>query len=182
MKIKIRYENHLTTIDVPEEDFTVMVQTDFDERRAVSDDPDAVQPRSRQEIVEEQFNKPDYNGWHRHWRHTDEDARPARLDHKADSLPADIEAEPEPHHFTLDEFPDMTLPVEMELCDSYRDQCALLRRKLKPDYAEMLIAIHLDGYSINDYVARIGDDPNNVSHRLKRAEKKLRDILKKRPI
>ena len=44
------------------------------------------------------------------------------------------------------------------------------------------IAIHLDGYSINDYAARIGDDPNNISHRLKRAEKKLREILKKRPI
>ncbi len=53
---------------------------------------------------------------------------------------------------------------------------------MKADYAEMLIAIHLDGCSVNDYAARIGNSANNVSHRLKRAEKKLKEILEKRPI
>jgi DNA-directed RNA polymerase specialized sigma24 family protein len=57
----------------------------------------------------------------------------------------------------------------------------MLRRALKPDYADMIIAVHLDGLSLIEYAAMIGDKPNNVSHRLQRAEKKLKEILKKRP-
>ena len=177
MKITICYDDRKTTIDIPEEDFTLMIQTDYEERRAAADDPASVQPRSPQEIIEDQFNKPDYNKWRRYWRHTDENARPPRLDHKTVGFSDDLEGEDEPHHFTIDEFPDMALPLEMDRQESYREQCAMLRRRLKPDYAEMIIAIHLDGTSINDYAARIGDHPNNVSHRLKREDKKLMKIL-----
>ena len=57
----------------------------------------------------------------------------------------------------------------------------MLRRVLKPDYADMIIAVHLDGLSLIEYAAMIGDKPNNGSHRLQRAEKKLKEILEKRP-
>lgn len=59
MKIRVRYDNQLTDIDVPEEDFTLMIQTDYDQRRAVADDPSTIRPRSPQEIIEERFNRPD---------------------------------------------------------------------------------------------------------------------------
>lgn len=181
MKIRIRYDNQVTTIDVPEEDFTVMVQADYDERKAAATDPASVKPRTPQEIVEERFNRPDYNNWHRHWRHTDDNARPARIDHKKGFLGVrDFDGE-EMHRYTVEDFPDTALPRKQERRDSYAEQCAMLRRALKPDYAEMIIAIHLDGLSLIDYAARIGDKPNNVSHRLQRAEKKLREILRKRP-
>ena len=53
MKIRVRYEDQVTTIDVPDEDFTVMVQLDYQERLAGADDPSSVTPRSPQEIMDE---------------------------------------------------------------------------------------------------------------------------------
>ena len=58
---------------------------------------------------------------------------------------------------------------------------AKIRAALKLDYAEMIIAIHLDGMSCIEYAASIGQKPNTVNHRLQRAEKKLREIFEKRP-
>lgn len=46
----------------------------------------------------------------------------------------------------------------------------------------MMIAIILDGYSVNEYARKIGDHPNNVSKRYNRAKKKLEKIYDKRPI
>ena len=42
--------------------------------------------------------------------------------------------------------------------------------------------IRLDGESIREYAARIGADENNISQKLKRAEKKLRESYKDRQI
>ena len=53
MKIRVRYDNQITCIDVSEEDFTLMIQADYDERRAAADDPSTVQPRSPQAVLEE---------------------------------------------------------------------------------------------------------------------------------
>ena len=184
MKIRVRYDNQITCIDVPEEEFTLMIQADYDERRAAADDPSTIKPRSPQEIIEERFNRPDYNNWHRHWRHTDDDAIPRRLDHKVGFIgdhPDDAGNHGERSHFDVDAFPDTAGQYAGEQRDSYQEQCEMLRRVLKPDYADMIIAVHLDGLSLIEYAAMIGDKPNNVSHRLQRAEKKLKEILKKRP-
>jgi DNA-directed RNA polymerase specialized sigma24 family protein len=74
--------------------------------------------------------------------------------------------------FTVDE-ENRNVQYEYEAC------CEKLRTILKPDQAEMIIAIHLDGMTVQEYAAKIGDKSNNVSHRLKRTEKKLREILTK---
>ena len=182
MKIRIRYDNHVTTLDVPEEDFTIMIQADCAERRAAAEDPASVGPRTPQEIMDEEFNRPDYNNWHRHWRHVDDAAVPQRLDHLRGYLPVRDYAGDEMHHYTIEDFPETSRLPEAEKRESYRETCATLRRVLKPSYAETLIAIHLDGLSLIEYAARIGDSPNNVSHRLKRAEKKLKGILKNCPL
>ncbi len=184
MKIRIRFDNQITSFDVPEEDFSLMIQADYDERCAAADDPSSISPRTPQEIIEEFFNRPDYNSWHRHWRHTDDDAIPRRLDHKVGFIgdhPDGTRLHGERTHFDIDAFPDTAGQLAADQRDSYQEQCAMLRRMLKPDYAEMIIAIHLDGLSLIEYAAMIGDKPNNVSHRLQRAEKKLKEILKKRP-
>ncbi len=181
MKIRIRYENQMTTIDVPEEDFTLMIQLDYEKRLAESDDPMSVKKRSPQEIIDDYFNKPDYNNWHRHWRHTDGKPVP-RIQGTNQPLDDNADEREEEHHFTMDEFPDT---AAMEKRKQEEEDCELrawIRGRLKPDYAEMVIAIHIDGMSVNDYAIRIKDNPNNVSHRLKRAEKKLKEIWTKRPI
>lgn len=181
MKIQIRYDNHLTTIDVPEEDFTLMIQLDYEQRLADSKDPASVKPRSPQEIMDERFNRPDYNNWHRHWRHTDGKPVP-KIRGTRLPLVDDADEREEEHHFTMDEFPDTAAIEKQKRNEKDLEIRSWIQRKLKPDYAEMLIAIHVDGMSVNDYAARIRDNPNNVSHRLKRAEKNLREIWRKRPI
>ena len=45
----------------------------------------------------------------------------------------------------------------------------------------LVIAIALDGYTVGEYAAEIGDDANNVSHRYRRAINKLKKSFKKRP-
>ena len=181
MKIRIRYDNEMTTIDVPEEEFSVMVRLDYEERLAQSDDPASVSPRTPQEIMDERFNRPDYNNWHKLWRHIDDKAVPPKLDHKARYLarPDDGDC---PALYTLDDFPDTAEPAAQEARDKDEEMRAMIRKTLKPAYADMVIAIHLDGTKIVEYAAQIGDLPNNVSHRLRRAEKKLKEIFKKRPV
>ena len=105
---------------------------------------------------------------------------PRRLDHKVGFIgdhPDDAGNHGERSHFDVDAFPDTADQYAAERRDSYQEQCEMLRRVLKPDYAEMIIAVHLDGLSLIEYAAMIGDKPNNVSHRLQRAEKKLKEIL-----
>ena len=43
------------------------------------------------------------------------------------------------------------------------------------EWADAFIAVRLDGESIREYAARIGADENNITQKLKRAEKKLRE-------
>ena len=43
----------------------------------------------------------------------------------------------------------------------------------------MVIAIALDGYTVGEYAAEIGDDANNVSHRYRRAINKLKKVFQR---
>ena len=63
MNITICYENHKTTLDVPEEDFALMIRLDYEKRLTEAKDPSVVTPRTPQVIMEERFNKPDFNNW-----------------------------------------------------------------------------------------------------------------------
>ena len=182
MKIRIRYENQVTTIDVPEEDFTLMIQLDYEKQLADADDPASVQRRSPQEIMNERFNKPDYNNWHTHNRHWDADATPPSVFGCKQHLSSDLEEEGEQHHFTMDEFPDLAALEAQKTWERDQELRAWIRKKLKPDYAEMLISIHMDGMTVTDYAAQIGEKRSTVSHRLQRAEKKFEEIFPKRPV
>ena len=61
----------------------------------------------------------------------------------------------------------------------YEECCETLRSLLKPAVAEMVIAIVLDGLSVGEYAAAIGEDANNVSHRYRRAINKLKKVFSK---
>ena len=61
----------------------------------------------------------------------------------------------------------------------YKHYCSHIREILKPDAAEMVIAIVLDGMTVGEYAASIGEDANNVSHRYRRAIKKLKKVFSK---
>ena len=131
--------------------------------------------------MDERFNRRDYNNWRKHWRHTDADPVPTVAGGMRLSSSFEEDFPECTAGFSMDDFPDIAGAAAQENRENYEALCKYLRSVLKPDYAEMIIAIHLDGMSHGDYAALIGDHPNNISHRLQRAEKKLKEILKKRP-
>ena len=122
IKIKIRYENKITTVEIPEEDFTIMIQRDYEDRLARAEDPASVFPRTPQEIMDERFNRPDYNNWHRHNRHWDTGATPPSVYGGTRHLSDNFGDEEEPHHFTMDEFPDMAAIKKQEEKENDQEQ------------------------------------------------------------
>lgn len=63
MKIYVYCEdkNEKTYLDVPEEECTVMIQTDYERRLREAEDGEEVMPRTVQEILDEEINKPTFN-------------------------------------------------------------------------------------------------------------------------
>lgn len=66
MKITMYYEdkNHPTTLEVPEDECSVMVETDYQQRLAGAEDKSQINRRSIQEIMDEDFSKPTFNRNH----------------------------------------------------------------------------------------------------------------------
>lgn len=76
---------------------------------------------------------------------------------------------------------------DIELHDKnfdYERVCSWVHKVLvkKPEWADAFIAVRLDGESIRDYAARIGADENNITQKLRRAAKNLRENYPKRQI
>ena len=173
MKIRVIYENRFQYLELDAEAADQLwVSLSLGSSAGLSDEEKRKQLQS---AFDEQFNRPDYNNWHQLDRH--------RGKSKATSEDG------------VDEW-DTSEPLMSEVIDDrvfrkdeiMREQKwedeevrARIRAALKPDYAEMIIAIHLDGMSCIEYAASIGQKPNTVNHRLQRAEKKLREIFEKRP-
>lgn len=60
MKIKMYYEDkfHPTVLEVPDEECSMMVETDYQQRLEEAEDKSQVIRRSVQEIIDEDFSKP----------------------------------------------------------------------------------------------------------------------------
>ena len=173
MKIKVCYENsyqHLELDAAAADQLWISLSLG-----SHTDLTDEEKQKQLQSAFDEQFNKPDYNNWHQLDRHrgkskaTSEDG----VDEWDTSEPLMSEV-----------IDDRVFRKDEIMCEQrWEDEevRARIRAALKPDYAEMIIAIHLDGMSCIEYAASIGQKPNTVNHRLQRAEKKLREIFEKRP-
>ena len=63
MEIYVYYEdkNDKTYFDVPEDECTIMIQTDYERRIREADEGEEVMPRSVQEIIDDEINKPTFN-------------------------------------------------------------------------------------------------------------------------
>lgn len=86
MKITVYYEDNRerTTIEVPDEDCEIWVETDYQQRLNAAEDKASVTRRTPQEIMDEECNKPTYNSHHRETRrHVSLDA----LDPLGDTIP-----------------------------------------------------------------------------------------------
>ena len=173
MKIRVIYENcfQYLELDTAAAD-QLWVSLSLGSSAGLTDEEKRKQLQS---AFDEQFNRPDYNNWHQLDRHRGESK--AKSEDGVDERDA---SEP----LMSEVIDDRVFRKDEIMCEQkWEDEevRAKIRAVLKPDYAEMIIAIHLDGMSCIEYAASIGQKPNTVNHRLQRAEKKLREIFEKRP-
>ncbi|BAH07414.1 hypothetical protein CKR_2363 [Clostridium kluyveri NBRC 12016] len=166
MKIRIMYDNKPTYLEVPDEDCTVMIDMDYEDRLSCAEDKETVTRRSPQEIMDERFNKPEYNNWHKFDRHRGMPKKPFRKDD---------ESEDATDH--MDYFPDNTDEVARDKKEEYEYICEIIRKNLKEKQAELLIAIFLDGVSVTEYAEREGVSKSAISHRLDTAKKNFKKVF-----
>ena len=160
MKIKIRYENEYQTLEV--ENMELEKWLNIYEKRI-------------QDVIEERFNRPDYNSWHKYDRHTGN----AYMKSKDGTVEVNTE---EAIMFRAADKSAFNISIEgVHNQLEYEECCETLRSLLKPAVADMVIAIALDGYTVGEYAASIDEDANNVSHRYRRAINKLKKFFQKRP-
>lgn len=168
MKIRIQHENKSIYLEVPDEDFTLMIEADYEDRLSSAEDKGTVTRRSPQEIMDERFNKPEYNNWHKFDRHRGMPKKPFRKD--------DQEVDETDH---MDYFPDYSDETAREKKEEYEHICEIIRKALKKKQAELLIAIILDGVSVTEYAEREGVSVSAISHRLDTAKKNFKKIYPK---
>ena len=157
MQIKIRYDDSFQTVEVTEAECESMIRNDYEERLAAAADPSTVQPRTMQEIMDERFNKPEYNCFHRYRRNT----------------------------CGLDAFDaDSTQFVEPERFEGSLEQSELLSllheamTELQPQQAELIRRVFFEGESPASIAAEDGVLRSSVSHRLTKIYAALQKKLK----
>ena len=178
MELKIRYENEYQTI---------VLDTEATEQLwvSLSLEGDGISPKEREQMIqtafEEQFNRPEYNIWHRETRYIDPTPKRRKMDGRVGYIQGDLG---DPAFNIMDYLLTTSDVNEHESNYEYEEVCDKIRSILakKPAWAEMFIAIRIEGKSIREYAARTGEDENNVSQKLKRAEKRLRENYPKRQI
>ena len=170
MKLKIRYEDEFQTIELDAEATEKMWVS-----LSLECDDDMTQEEKEKRIQNEwneQFNKPEYNIYHRETRHLgDAKFRNKEGVVEVNTDEALIRKAADDSIFTkdLDE-----LEYRME-CEYQDKRCRdFIRSHLTPAQADMVIAIALEGKTATEYAKLIDDEPNNISHRYRRALKKLK--------
>ncbi|MBN2882385.1 MAG: sigma-70 family RNA polymerase sigma factor [Clostridia bacterium] len=190
MKIRVLYEENIknghkfyTTIEIPDGDYSIMLDTDYEQRLAEAK-PEKKAEVKRCETVQEMFNlmnDKEYNNARRETRHIDFNPKMKKFDGKRGY----IQAEPEDESFNIMDYlctssdeDARSRDYECEaICDWIRNTLAK-----KPEWADAFIAVRINGMSIREYANTIGADENNITQKLKRATKKLKQEYKNRQI
>ena len=190
MKIRIQYENKSTYLEVPDEECTVMIDADYEDRLSTADEEETVVHRPIQEIMDERFNKPDYNNWHKFDRHSGATTPPKRLNGVKGYIKASDVSERNENESkyregkankrnTIDLYPDCSDEDNQEKVMDYEYVCEIIRETLKPKQAELIIAIYLDGVSVTEYAESEGVSVSAISHRLDTAKKNFKKVFPK---
>ena len=181
MKIKIRYDNKLTEVEIPDDDYTLMLDIDYEMRLAEA--PEAKKEEiERCNTVQEMFdlmNKTEYNNWHKLDRHSALTTTPKRIDGKTKNLKVKDFDDNSKRENTIEMYPDCSDEEKINRKEDYENVCRVIRENLKPNQAELLIAIYLDGISPSDYAELQGVSKSAISHRLNTAKKNFKKIFPK---
>ncbi|EEU7573029.1 hypothetical protein ACTO6E_002531 [Listeria innocua] len=172
MRLSIRYENQFQSIELNEEETQEMwVSLSLEGENLEKE-------KLIQKTFDEKFNKPEYNIWHRETRHLTTPKE--RFNDDGDEYDT---SEP-----LMKEVADDRIfrknEIERAYQDDYEGVCKWIRTALgkKQDWADMFIAVRIDGVSIREYASSIGVSENNITQKLKRATKKLQEEYKYRQI
>lgn len=171
MKLKIRYDNEIQTLELDAKTTEQLWVT-------LSLEDEDLTEEDREKLIQDefdrQFNRPDYNSWHKLDRHRGY----SRMQQEKSEDGEDAD----PNEPLMDEVADDRIfrkdEIERDRRDSHDSVCLWVRKVLakKPKWADAFIAVRIDGVSVNDYAASIGvSDASTVSKWLARAEKKLRE-------
>lgn len=177
MKLEIRYDNIVQTINLGAEVTEQLWVSLALEGEGLTQ---AQWEKMIQNEWNEQFNRPEYNNWHKFDRHRGY----SKAQHGKDSIEDEIDSS----ELLMDEVADDRIfrkyEIEHEKKEDYEAVCRCVRKILakKPEWADAFIAVYLNDESIRNYAARIGADENNITQKLKRAKKKLRENYKNRQI
>lgn len=172
MKIKMRYENVYQTIEVENAEMEKWLNISISEEESQDDYEKRIQ-----EEIEIRFNRPDYNNWHKHDRHISVATMRSRDGEvEVNSEEAVMSKAVDSSIYTKD-FDELDARFDREYQYDYYSN--FIRENLKPNAADMVIAIVLDGLTVGEYAEKINDTPNNVSHRYRRAIKKLKKVFEK---
>lgn len=178
MKLEIRYDNTVQTINLDAEAIEQLWVSLSLEGEGLTQ---AQLEKMIQDEWNEQYNKPEYNNWHKFNRH--------RGYRKTQPDKDDSEDEVDTSEPLLDEVADKRIFFKDQIeCDHrkcYDAICQWVRKSLvkKPKWAEAFIAVRMDGMSVNDYATSIGvSDASIVSKWLTRAGKKLKENFPNRQI
>lgn len=168
MKIRVRYENGYQTLEADAEKLWVSLSLEGSENLTQGEKENLIQ-----DAFEEQFNKPEYNNWHKFDRHRGNLKTPFRKDDEAEDESDGMET-----------VPDYSDEINRTARYEYDAVCQRIRQALgkKQDWADMFIAVRIDSIPIREYAASIGADENNITKKLKRTEEKLRVFFQNRQI
>ena len=168
MRIRIQSDNKSIYLEVPDEDCSIMIDADYVDRLSSAEEDEAVARRSAQEIMDERFNKPEYNNWHKFDRHRGMPKKQFRKD--------DEEEDKTDH---MDYIPDNSDEEDREKQEEYERVCDIIRKAIKPKQSKMLIAIVLDGVSVSEYAKSEGVTTSAISHRMETAIKNFKKVYPK---
>lgn len=176
MKVVIRYETERVTFELTDEDARRMgnsVNIDLDEI------PEEERQQKLQEACDAEYNRPDYNSWHKYWRHQgNSKAQPSEDEDEVDTSEPLMKEVADDRIFWRDK-------LSIEEAEEHEAICAWIRRVLykKPDVAEAFIATKYGDTTIREYAIRLaGPDTapedierleNSLSKKLSRAAKTL---------
>ena len=190
MKIRVLYEENIknghkfyTTIEIPDGDYSIMLDTDYEQRLAEAkpEKKDEVKRGKTVQGMVDLLNSKEYNGWRRETRHIDPNPKMKKSNGKRGY----IQGEPDDESFNIMDYLCITNDDETRSRDYECDAiCDWIRKTLakKPEWADAFIAVRIDDMPIKEYAAMVGDSDNNITQKLKRATKKLKQEYKNRQI
>lgn len=174
MRVKIQYENEIQEIELNAEE-TEEMWVSLDLKEEDGKDKETL----IQEAVDEQWNKPEYNIYHRETRHIDQNPVV-----KLSARKGDVVSSHNTENFDVFQYagatPDCTEKVFNNI--EYEDICRMIRKVLKPNVADAFIAVYLDDVPVKEYAEKLHVTEGSISQKLHRAREKLKKYLGNRKI